>query len=211
MTFSQFADNVVATKRKKTVVRSTKRKVFTVKSVLNFNSFRPFLNPFSQICIMRWILVCLLFFSGNVLSQRDTIRAIGASVTVHPSDYFLSATYLYKRGSWSQQILAGAGINRTVFQKRFYPELAYSLTYQPFQKLKFLDFGITATLRNWRISDQVLNVQSDVQPSLKLTFGKRLKYSFLSSFGPTFDYLSYTRSWTTSITFRGTLTVVYVL
>jgi hypothetical protein len=71
-------------------------------------------------------LFVILLFGLNAFSQ-DTIRTRRiANISYAPNDFFIH--YGGACGNVNHTFFLGFGINRTIFQGRFYPEIAYQFS-----------------------------------------------------------------------------------
>lgn len=72
-------------------------------------------------------LFVILLFGLNAFSQ-DTIRTRRiANISYAPNDFFIH--YGGACGNVNHTFFLGFGINRTIFQGRFYPEIAYQFSH----------------------------------------------------------------------------------
>lgn len=136
--------------------------------------------------------VMLLPFLGR--TQDDSKSAITATFQYHPYDFFLGLGYQYAPQKWEQEARLSIGLNRSLFQRRFYPKLTYIFAYRltVYKTLSCAPF--------LRLDASFLDVSSDVntnrltwlEPNLGINVmnGKRLKYGLSSGIGPSWEWSS---------------------
>ena len=66
-----------------------------------------------------------LFLLTSVTAQDSLVRRAGAQFSMHPADLFAGGHFSLSRNRFEQRFMAQAGVRRTFFQGRIYPQLAY--------------------------------------------------------------------------------------
>jgi len=133
----------------------------------------------------------LLFFifitSLNVFSQ-DTIRTRRiANVSYTPNDFFIN--YGGACGNVNHTLFLGFGINRTIFQGRFYPEIAYQYSHDfevvnklhilPYAKLSFNRLKVTTAGAHYWVNPELgMNFEFGNRKRFGLGIGYRSLFEF---------------------------------
>ncbi len=139
---------------------------------------------------MRYLFFILFLSTLNTSAQTDRKSFIGGTFQYNSLDFFLNANYSRQVKKVEFGVGLGFGINRTIFQKRLFPNVAILGSFYFLNKEK-IHFGPTLLFQSCvlKVNSQKANYYYYNQFSLgyTLAFGKRIKFYQSSFYGVNFD------------------------
>lgn len=92
--------------------------------------------------MLKSVLIIFMFSPFAVNAQVDETSGIRHTLLYSPTDYFYQLACVSNRNHYQFVPFLGFGINRTIFQQRFYPEAGFQLAYITSQrKLRVLPYA----------------------------------------------------------------------
>lgn len=139
---------------------------------------------------MRLLVVFLFLSIFQFSAQTEKKPAIGATFQYNSMDFFLTGNYFQKFQKFELNAGLGIGINRTFFQKRFFPIIGISGSYYFLNRSKF-QLGPTFLFQSsvLKVNRQMnyLNYYNQLFGGYTVAFGNRMKVYQSVFYGVNFE------------------------
>ena len=86
---------------------------------------------------MKPLTILFIFVTFLIQAQDSAMVSYTAGIRINRVDFFIQATRQTNFHNFRHEFGVGIGINRTIFQQRFFPELSYRFSYDVLQKERF--------------------------------------------------------------------------
>ncbi len=159
---------------------------------------------------MKQLLLVFSFIFYNQVSAQDSIQIrhiIEFSYT--PVDFFLN--YKASCGNPNHAVIVGFGINRTVFQQRFYPQLGYQYSKQ-FKIINAIHIKPYAQLTVSRLKVSTAGAHYWLNPELgcNLEFGQKRRIGAGAGYRTLFEFWRDNKQGNRSIDYGVAVNLYYV-
>lgn len=135
---------------------------------------------------MRILVVVLMISTFDTLAQTERTHNVGTGLYYNELDFFFLAQYGTQFNKLECKIDLGFGINRTVFQKRFFPVFGFSTTYNFFNK-SIISLGPTLlaqfSVLKVHAETKHFDTYSNLSGGYTFAVGNRLKFYQSTFFG----------------------------
>jgi hypothetical protein len=139
---------------------------------------------------MRLLFVFLFLSFFQISAQTEKKSLIGATFQYQSMDFFLTGNYFRQLQKFEYTAGFGVGINRTLFQKRFFPIIGISGSYYFLNRSKF-QLGPTILFQSslLKVNSQTtyFNYYNQLSGGYTLAFGKRLEVYQSTFYGINFE------------------------
>ena len=130
----------------------------------------------------------LTLFSSVSQAQDSVQQRLGAQFSYHPYDFFTGIHYQRERGRSEHRFFVQAGVNRTFFQSRLYPQLGYRFSYAFLQRAAFRT-GVfvqpaVSLLTINRSAKHGTHYWEEAFVGLSVSLGRRSRYQLSGGTGP---------------------------
>jgi hypothetical protein len=123
--------------------------------------------------MLKFILVFSALSSLMVSAQVDEKIGVRHTLVYSPTDYFYQVSCVSSGSRFQRVPFIGFGINRTIFQQRFYPEIGFQFAYlTTHRKLRILPYA-QLSVNRLRITDNNAHYWVNSELGLRAEFHAR--------------------------------------